>query len=337
VKKTTLKNVTVWLVLFLPHFLWAQDSLPTPKILASFQQASALVLNPALDEIFVIDAGSSKLYKLNTQGKVISNIGGFGVDREAFDTPRDIATDGMNVFIADRGNQRIAQYDRFLNFKTLLQNRPDAAANGGGSEASLSEQLWRPISVSLSPQGDLFLLEEAQREAIRINPFTFNSQQQVRQNPSQFTFGGFSSGNGILKEPYRLQATKSGKIFISDEGYRAIMVYDLFGNFVAKIGGGILKTPRAMSAGEAIIKNEANEKNLQEWLAVVDEGNIFFFETEQITAFKFLGKLTATEIETLIGNASGRLVDIGLSAELLYLLTEKKLFTIPLSIVKIIE
>lgn len=302
-----------------------------PRTIATFQKALALAINASLNECYVIEGGTNKILRLNSQGQVLANIGGFGIQREGFDSPCDLATDGMNVYIADRGNQRISHFDRFLNFVALLQNRPDASLQSSEISGSLSSQVWRPISVSVSPQGDLFLLDEAQQQALRINPFTFATTQQQRQNPIQFIFGGFNSGAGRFIAPNRLQATKSGKIFVSDEGAHCLFVYDLFGNFVTAIGKGLLHTPVALASGEVIQTLPNGERKLIEWLLVVDEGQVFIFDALQQNGFRFIGKLDAPQIASLVGENAGKLMDIGVTASDLYLLTEKKLVAVPIA------
>ncbi len=305
------------------------------RTIASFQKAIALAVNASLNECYVIEGGTNKILRLDSEGKLLANIGGFGVQREGFDSPRDIATDGMNVYIADRGNQRISHFDRFLNFIALLQNRPDASVQVSEPSGSLSSQVWRPISVSVSPQGDLFLIDEAQQQALRINPFTFASTQQQRQNPIQFIFGGFNSGAGRLIEPNRLQAAKSGKIFVSDEGAKCLFVYDLFGNFVAQVGKGMLKTPVALASGEVVQVLPNGERKLVEWILAVDEGAVFIFDALQQHGFRFIGKLDKSAVDAIVGTNAGKLMDVGVTASELYLLTEKKLVAVPIASLKL--
>ncbi|MCS6989806.1 MAG: hypothetical protein NZM06_09860 [Chloroherpetonaceae bacterium] len=318
----------VFALLLFPALSFAQET----RLVASFQKAIALAVNPSLNECYVIEGATNKILRLDSKGKILANIGGFGVQREGFDAPKDLATDGVNVYVADRGNQRISHFDRYLNFVALLQYRPDASAQVATEvSGSLSSQVWRPISVSVSPQGDLFLLDEAQQQALRINPFAFASQQQQRQNPIQFIFGGFNSGAGRLIEPNRLQATKSGKVFVSDEGAKCLFVYDLFGNFVAQVGKGLLKTPSALASGEVARSLPNGEKRLSEWLLAVDGGEVFVFDATQQSGFRLVGKLSAESVSALVGDGAGRLVDVGVTASELYLLAEKKLVAVPIA------
>lgn len=302
------------------------------KVVAHFQKAVALAVNPSADERYVIEGGAARILRISKDGTVLANIGGFGVEREGFDSPKDITTDGVNVYIADRGNQRISHFDRYLNFIALLQNRPDASSQlSQEPSSSLAAQVWRPISISISPQGDLFLLDEAQQQAIRINPFNFTSLQQQRQNPIQFIFGGFNSGAGRLIQPNRLQATKSGKIFVSDEGAKCLMVYDLFGNFVTSVGVGLLKLPFALASGEVVVREANGEKKLSEWVLVADDNQVFIFNASQAEGFKLIGRLSTMQIQQFLGHSAGRLVDIGLTANEFFFLSEKKLVSVPIS------
>lgn len=320
-----------------PAVLLAQE--PTQKIapVAEFQMARAIAIT-TLGEIFVLDGALSRLYKLDQSGKKIANAGGFGIDREAFDSPLDLTTDGLNVFVADRGNQRVSQFDRNLNFVTLLQNRPTPlTALGLGRDPTTSDgQLWRPISISISGQGDLYILDEAQRQVIRINPLTFAADIQQRQNPTQFQFGGFDAGAGNLIDPQCVQTSRSGKVFVSDKGARAVFVYDLFGNFVAQIGKGMLNAPRGLGIG-LVSPRTSGEKTLQEWLFVVDERALFVFRAEQETGFQCLGKLTAEALSELTAVPVKNLVDVTWLGETLYLLTEKVLYLLPQSALKFSE
>lgn len=316
-------------------FFFSLASAQEARTIATFQKAVAIAINASLGECYVIEGATNKILRMDLEGKILTNIGGFGVQREGFDSPRDLAADQMNVYIADRGNQRISHFDRFLNFVALLQNRPDASVQASETSGSLSSQVWRPISVSVSPQGDLFLIDEAQQQALRINPFAFASTQQQRQNPIQFIFGGFNSGAGRLIEPNRLQATKSGKIFVSDEGARCLFVYDLFGNFVAQVGKGLLKTPVALASGEVVQILPNGERKLNEWILAVDEGNVFIFDAIQQNGFRFIGKLNQSAVASLVGENAGKLMDVGVTASQLYLLTEKKLVAVPIASLKL--
>lgn len=323
-----------WLVI--THAALAQEIEKKIVPVAEFQAARAMTIT-ALGEIFVLDGALSRLYKLDQSGKKIANVGGFGIDREAFDTPLDLTTDGLNVFVADRGNQRVSQFDRNLNFVTLLQNRPTPLTTLGlALEPSTSAgQLWRPISLSISGQGDLYILDEAQRQVIRINPLTFAAEIQQRQNPTQFQFGGFDAGAGNLIEPCHVQTSRSGKVFVSDAAAKAVFVYDLFGNFVTQIGKGLLTTPKGLGIG-LVSEQTDSGKEMQEWLFVVDESALLMFRAEQQAGFRLLGKITADTLSRML-QAELKLVDAALLGETLYLLTEKALYLLPRTVLKLMD
>lgn len=329
--------IVFYAIVILAHAALAQEPPQTLAPVAQFQMARALAIT-TLGEIFVLDGALSRLYKLDQNGQKIAHVGGFGIDREAFDNPLDLTTDGLNVFVADRGNQRVSQFDRNLNFVTLLQHRPTPITSLGLARepATSAGQLWRPISLSLSGQGDLYILDEAQRQVIRINPLTFASELQQRQNPTQFQFGGFDAGAGNLIDPQCVQTSRSGKVFVSDRGAQAVFVYDLFGNFVMQIGKGMLHAPRALGIG-LVPETIGGEKVLQEWLFVIDESALLIFRAEQETGFKFLGKITAQSFSQITNTEVKSLVDAAWLGETLYLLTEKALYFIPRNMLNLSE
>jgi len=326
-------------VVVIAHVALAQETERKILPVAEFQAARAVAITP-LGEIFVLDGALSRLYKLDQSGKKIAHVGGFGIDREAFDTPLDLTTDGLNIFVADRGNQRITQFDRNLNFVTLLQNRPTPLPTLGlAREPNTSAgQLWRPISLSISGQGDLYILDEAQRQVIRINPLTFAAEIQQRQNPVQFQFGGFDAGAGNLIEPCHVQTSRSGKVFVSDAAAKAVFVYDLFGNFVTQIGKGLLTTPKGLGIG-LVTEQTENGKEIQEWLCVVDELALLMFRAEQQAGFEFLGKITVETLSQVLQAEPKqlKLVDAALLGETLYLLTENALYLLPRTVLKLTD
>ena len=71
-------------VVVIAHVALAQEMERKILPVAEFQAARAIAITP-LGEIFVLDGALSRLYKLDQSGKKIANVGGFGIDREAFD------------------------------------------------------------------------------------------------------------------------------------------------------------------------------------------------------------------------------------------------------------
>ncbi|MDX2127516.1 MAG: NHL repeat-containing protein [Chloroherpetonaceae bacterium] len=287
----------------------------------TFSNARALAISISLGEIFIIDEGNSTLVKLSKSGEFIASVGGFGIDREALDSPVDLVTDGMNVFVADRGNQRVAHFDRYLNFIATLQNAPTLQDNFSSSGSQ--QTLWRPIGVTLSPQGDLYILDEAQRQVIRINPFTFNTQE--RGLTAIQAFGNYNSGIGILQDPFRIQCSQTGKVFVSDVVKRKVLVFDLFGNYVTEIGDSLKLQPKSLGLGSvaALSDGSGDEK-----LLVLSSSGIHIYSTNQVYGFRQEGFISSSSLRELTNSEEAE--DALIAFDKLYLLTKRSLYLIPL-------
>jgi len=73
----------------------------------------------AQDNIYVSDGyGNSRFVKIAKDGTWVKAVGTHGSGPNQFSTPHGIASDGQNVYVADRGNNRIQVYDSNMEFKT---------------------------------------------------------------------------------------------------------------------------------------------------------------------------------------------------------------------------
>src|ERR1700730_12097521 len=72
----------------------------------------------AQDNIYVSDGhGNSRFVKIAKDGVWVKAVGTHGSGPNQFSTPHGIASDGQNIYVADRGNNRIQVYDTNMEFK----------------------------------------------------------------------------------------------------------------------------------------------------------------------------------------------------------------------------
>jgi hypothetical protein len=90
--------------------------------IGSFQSASSIAINQA-GFIYVSNAGSNEIVKMDTLGNVIRTIGGYGWSASAFDYPIKIFANTLNVYVADRNNDRIQIFDKDLNYLSEISSR----------------------------------------------------------------------------------------------------------------------------------------------------------------------------------------------------------------------
>jgi hypothetical protein len=76
----------------------------------------------AQDNMFISDGyGNSRFVKIDKNGNWVKAVGTHGSGDNQFSTPHGISTDAQgNVYVGDRGNNRIQVYDNNMNFKQSI-------------------------------------------------------------------------------------------------------------------------------------------------------------------------------------------------------------------------
>lgn len=180
--------------------------------IGSFQSASSISINQA-GFIFIADAGSNEIIKLDTLGNVLKIIGGYGWSASAFDFPTDIFSNTLNVYVADRNNDRIQIFDKDLNYLSEISS---------GKYLDQKFQFRYPTSISVNSQGDLYLLDS---DNTRILKYNFRGDLLTE-------IGGYESSSYILTDPKAFTINNANQIFVIDS--RSLIVYDQFGSLVTK-------------------------------------------------------------------------------------------------------
>jgi hypothetical protein len=106
----------------------------------------------AQDNIYVSDGyGNSRFVKIAKNGNWVKAVGTHGPGPNQFSTPHGIASDGQNVYVADRGNNRIQVYDADMVFK----------ASYGSVGAPWSVQVTPKYIYSGDGTGKIYRLDHA--------------------------------------------------------------------------------------------------------------------------------------------------------------------------------
>ena len=183
------------------------------KSIGSFSSASSFYINPA-GFIYVTDAGKDDIIQLDTLGKIIYSIGGYGWQKSSFDNPVDVFADALKVFVSDKNNNRIQQFDKNLNFISEIKTK--------NSEVE-GEQFGYPLSAVMSNLGDIFILDSDNSRIVKFNIFG-----DFIQN-----FGGYDYGNYSLQNPKQMAVSMNNNLFVIDSN--EIKIYDQYGNGIGNI------------------------------------------------------------------------------------------------------
>jgi hypothetical protein len=178
-----------------------------------FSDAAAFSVSAA-GIFYISDLGSDEIYKYDTLGTFIKEAGGFGWDNNSFDDPVDIFATPLNIFVSDKNNHRIQQYDKDLNYISQLATR---------ESRNNDEVFGYPLSCAASPQGDLYILDSENNRVIKFDLFG-----NFIQN-----FGGYDAGDFSLEEPVKLAVSPVNNIYVLDK--KRIVVFDQYGNGSASI------------------------------------------------------------------------------------------------------
>lgn len=181
--------------------------------IGSFQSASSIAINQA-GFIYVSDAGSNEIVKMDTLGNVIRTIGGYGWSASAFDFPIKIFANTLNVYVADRNNDRIQIFDKDLNYLSEISSR----------KFSNEKAVFRyPLSVSVNSQGDLYILDSDNTRVLRFN-FRGEYINEI---------GGYESSSYVLRNPKCFTINSINQLIVIDG--KNLIVFDQFGNLVNRL------------------------------------------------------------------------------------------------------
>jgi hypothetical protein len=180
--------------------------------IGTFTSAKSFSIAPA-GSIYVSDTTSNELIKLDTLGKVLKTIGGYGWQESGFDNPTDVFATQLNVYVADKNNNRIQSFDKDLNYLSQLSNQ-----NVTDSRYVFSY----PTCSAVSNQGDLFILDSDNKRILKFN----------LRGEFQTTIGGFDAGTFALSNPINFCITNSAQLFVVDPP--SIVEFDQFGNGIRK-------------------------------------------------------------------------------------------------------
>lgn len=263
---------------------------------ATASKAGPLVNATAIDidnsgNIYIVDRGKHRLIKFAPDGSIINEVGGFGTEPEKFDDPRDVSSfTTLDVFVADFNNNRIVRFDRNLNFLSTLTSQYDPPFD--------FEQV---LGIAVSSQYELFVLDNVQKKIIKFSRFSVPVE----------SFGGINEAYGQLLDPFQITLDSGRRLFVSDPGQQAIVVFDYLGNYIRDLKHQLMTQPYGLYWG-------AGER-----LYVIDKSSNLLFVFHQ--SLNFLGMVS---LNVYLNNAVDVAVAYNKSNESrkIYVLTPEKCF-----------
>lgn len=176
---------------------------------------AALAISPA-DLIYLLDSKLAVVVELNPDGHLAREFGGPGTGNDQFSDPADIcAVSGLDLFVADRGNDRIVRLDRKLNYLAQFRSL-------SGTQTDLIFEY--PRSVLLSPRGDLFIADGGNDRILKIDP----------AGRPVFSFGFYGDGEGSLLGPLRIEKDPVEGLWVLDQRGHVVH-FDEYGGYLGEM------------------------------------------------------------------------------------------------------
>lgn len=192
--------------------------------LGNFQGASSFSINPT-GFIYVSDALSNEVHKLDLSGNEVKYIGGYGWDESSFDDPTDVFSSTLNVYVCDKNNHRVQVFDKDLNFLAAIQARGDQSRDNNNNTNTDSDgniTFGYPTSSAVSTQGDMYILDSENK---RILKFNISGEYALQ-------FGNYRSGEYTLNNPVKFAISQDNRIYVLDDS--SLVIFDQFGTGLAK-------------------------------------------------------------------------------------------------------
>ena len=193
--------------LFICPLLLFSQSLIFVNDFGKFENAASFDIDLS-GNYFIADLVTNTISKIDSTGKLLFNIGGFGWDASQFDEPIDVVTNTLSLYVADKNNNRIQRFDKDLNFLSEYS----------GTNPDNEIEFGYPTCIDISGIGDLYLLDSDNNRILKFNLIGEYLQE----------IGGNDAGSFAISNPKNFTVDELSNLFILDD--ETIKVFDQYGN-----------------------------------------------------------------------------------------------------------
>lgn len=221
-----------------------------------------------------------------------SGDGGMATNAE-LNAPSDVYKDGGgNIYIADRGNNRVRKINRAGIITTVAGN--GAMGNTGDGGPAVLASLNRPNRVVADAAGNILIADEGNNVIRKVDASGIISTIVGTGVPGSLGDGGAAS-SAQLNDPTGVAVDAAGNIYISDRGNYCIRKVNTANIITTYAGGG--------SAGFATDGVTATAVRLcgQNYVSVDNDGTVYLTNHD---CWHFLKVTTAGLIYNVAGNSS---------------------------------
>ncbi len=267
------------------HDLTIDSSFTSISLGKWFQDPVAISVDP-LGRIYVLDRGRNTLQVITIKDTTVTTGESHSWRDNAINQFQDIISpNGLDIYVADYGSNRIHRFDRDLN---LISSIPQTDV-----QASMEKIFGFPSSIAIDRFGYLYIID---KENMNIRKIGLNNQIDR-------TFGGHDAGLGRLNDPHTIRiSNKNDLIYVSD--LNRIVVFDIYGNYITTKSIPGPGKPFTVEGGLFMMAESCT-------VSVMDNDGIF------------RGKIAPPVLRT--GKICDRIIDLEINQGVLYLLTKQYL------------
>lgn len=238
----------------------------SPGRLSGLLSGPAGLAADADGNIFVCDCGNDRIQKFDPAGHFIYEFGSFAWDEKntspnnigvsnaaSFNEPVSVAVTPKNIFVSERGNNRIQKFDRDANFILAF-----------GGEGKTLGRLNAPLGIACDRSNYVWACDSKND---RVQKFDANGNYMLE-------IGGFGYGSGKFNEPVDIGIDSKNNIYVLDAGNRRITGFDEYGNILGEIP--LKKIGGLKSAGAVAV---LLDKIILAGIALEKESRVAAFDT----------------------------------------------------------
>ncbi len=193
---------------------------------ARLSRPGALAVD-AQGNLFILDAGNHRVRRVDVATNIITNYAGIGAGFSgdggpatiaSLNNPTGIAIDAQgNLFIADRGNQRIRRVDAVTKIITTVAG--SGVQGFSGEEGSATDaQLNNPSDVSVDGNGNLFIADQSNQRLRRVDGSSRVIKTLAGSSIASFEGDGGPAAQARLNLPSSVDVAANGSVFVGDAG-----------------------------------------------------------------------------------------------------------------------
>lgn len=250
-----------------------------------FTSLAGVAVDPASNDVYVVDRGNSRVEKFDSSGVFIdafgADVGGAGVNicttaclsgtsgsgDGQFSVPTGISVDSSgNVYVADSGNNRVEKFS----------SQGVSLSQITASDPSCVQAFLDPTAVALAPaSGTLYVADTGNNRVVKVNPATGFCDS---------VFDSSIAASGTFNGPSGIATDSAGTIYVLDSGNARVEKFDSAGAFLSVLDSG--GSPLAVAV-------DATSKDVYVADGLFSEGHIIEYDsTGAVLATFGFGKVT---------------------------------------------